>query len=148
MIGQQLGIQARRFNRGISPLIRRLESWKKYGSVRLVDFGGRQNVVCLENKRRAAKLSQEIRLNLAVEHTFSVDVYSPVDNKVWGAGCVTGKERGWHPSGGMWKTIECKIETGDKVVIDAAGREKETNVGDKAYFDLASIRVVPCPKSR
>lgn len=139
MLQQRFAVK--RFRQEVSPEIRRIERWKKSGSVKTVDFGGRQNVLCLQSNKRAARLRYEIFFVPDVEKTFSIEVFSPIGNTVWGCGSVTGESDGWDPSNGMWKRLEVKVKQGTEVVIEASGQGREITPGDKCYVDLSSIQV-------
>ncbi len=133
-----MGYKQRRFNDDISPRVRRIENWSKYGAVTVEHFGGRQNVICLQSKKRAARIRFKPNLPNDMPHVLSVDVYSPIENKTWGIGLVNGE---WHPSNGMWKTIRAKLQDGKDIVITSIGKDDKTAPGDKCYVDLTSIKV-------
>ena len=133
-----LGIAQRRFNQAVNPGIRLLDNWKRFGSVTVEDFGGRSNVVCLHTKKRAARIRYTVDLKNDAPHAFTVDVFSPVENESWGVGLVNGE---WHPSNGMWKTIEAVVVDGKDIVITSIGKDNAMSPGDKCYVDLASIRI-------
>ena len=136
----QTGIQARRFNSGQNTAIRLLQNWLKGGSVRTVDYGGRHNVICLHNKKKTARIKHRISLLRGQKFILSVDIFSPIDNKVWGVGAVNHNR---DLRNGMWKTIEAYAVNGDEIVIEAVGRDDQALSGDRCYVDLSSIRVKP-----
>ncbi len=140
MFRQITGMQTKRRMGGfINPGIRLIDNWKRFGSVSVENFGGRQNVVCLQTKKRAARIRFTVDLKNDAPHTFCVDLYSPVENKTWGTGLVNGE---WHPSNGMWKTIDGVVENGKDIVITSIGKDDKTAPGDKCYVDLSSIKVI------
>lgn len=134
----QTGIQARRFNSGQNTAIRLFQNWRKGGSVRMVDYGGRHNVICLHNKAKTARIRHKISLRKGQEFVLSVDIFSPIENNVWGVGAINGIR---DLRNGMWKTIDIGVKDGDDIVIEAVGRDGCAERNDRCYVDLSSIRV-------
>ncbi len=137
MLGQ-LGIQAKRFNSGQNTAVRLFQNWRKDGSVRMVDYGGRYNVICLHNKTKKAKIRHRIALRKGQPFILSVDLYSPIENEVWGVGSVNDNR---DLRNGMWKSLEIAVVDGDEITIEAKGSDNQALKGDRCYVDLSSIRV-------